>query len=152
MNIRFNLLFSSALLASTASAQFLATMEVKEPVPGICDDKHVYVLFASFTGQHEAKWEITKEQVEERLNAEVTWLKENPKFKLKKYESVSVVVNCKGVVVRVELDSKSKAFNEQVESVFNSLGACEAGTLNGIAVDSAVLWGIEVKKGKIILR
>lgn len=152
MNLRFALLLSCALLGRVTSAQLIATVEVTEPVPGICDNKHVYALLPYFTGQHEAKWEATKEQVQERLNAEVTWLKENPKFKLKKHESVSVWVNCKGVVVKVELDSKSEPFNEQVEAVFNSLGKCQPGTLDGIAVDSAVLWGIEVKKGKIILR
>ena len=129
MNIRYTLLLATALLASAASAQFVAIMEVKEPVPGICDDKHVYALFPGFKGQRPATWVITKEQVQERLNADVAWLKDNPKFKLTKHESVSVMVNCKGVVVKVELDSKSEAFNEEVEAVFNSLGACEVGTL-----------------------
>lgn len=48
----FFFLFFSFIL-SAANAQFVATMELKEKVPGICDMTKVYVLFAGFDGQNE---------------------------------------------------------------------------------------------------
>ena len=37
-----------------SSAQFVARMEVKEPIPGVCDAKEVYVMIPAFKGQQEA--------------------------------------------------------------------------------------------------
>jgi len=39
---------------STISGQFVAKMEVKEPIQGICDGNEVYALIPSFDGQVEA--------------------------------------------------------------------------------------------------
>jgi hypothetical protein len=134
-----------------APAQFVAIREMKEPVEGICDNAKVYALF-NFDGQQVQQCSMTKAEVEELLNSKVTYLRGDPKFKLKKHESVSTMVNCKGELVAVELDTKSAEFNQQVIDVFRTMGATwTAGTLNGKAVDSVDLWGIEVKKGRIVL-
>jgi hypothetical protein len=53
----------------------------------------------------------------------------------------------------VELDTKSAEFNQQVIEAFREMEATwTAGTLNGKPVDSVDLWGIEIKKGRIVLR
>jgi hypothetical protein len=149
--MRFSILLASLICLVPAYAQFVATVEVKEPVPGICNDKHVYALLNFLDGQKEHTCDTAKTRIEELLNERVTYLKENPKFKLKKYESVSTWVSCEGKLVKVDLDSKSPQFNEQVIAVFLSLSGWHVGTMGGKSVDSVRLWGIEVKKGRIVL-
>jgi hypothetical protein len=147
------LLIALILAASTTTnAQLVAIREMKVPVEGICDNAKVYAMLI-FDGQVPQKCSMTKQEVEDLLNREVTYLKANPKFKLKKHESFSTIVNCKGELVLVELDSKSAEFNQQVINTIETMGASwTAGTLNGKPVDSDELWGIEIKKGRIVLR
>ena len=45
---------SLSILWVVASAQFVAKMEVKEPIPGLCNDQEVYAIFPSFKGHEEA--------------------------------------------------------------------------------------------------
>jgi hypothetical protein len=135
-----------------ATAQLVAIREMTEPVEGICDNSKVYALF-NFKGQEVQQCSMTKSEVEELLNRTVTYVRDNPKFDLQKHESVSTMVNCKGELVAVELDTKSAEFNQQVIEAFREMEATwTAGTLNGKPVDSVDLWGIEIKKGRIVLR
>ncbi|HCZ35026.1 MAG TPA: hypothetical protein DHV26_03780, partial [Cytophagales bacterium] len=55
-------------------------MEVKEPIDGLCNDKEVYALLPMLKGQEEAVCPVTKEQILERLNNEVQFIKDNPKY------------------------------------------------------------------------
>lgn len=146
------LLLASLTLCYSTSAQVVAIREMKEPVEGGCDNSKVYAMLM-FEGQEMQKCSMTKQEVEELLNLQVPYVQNNPKFKLKKYESVSTMVNCKGELVLVELDTKSSEFNQQVCTVFQTMDATwTAGRLNGKGVDSVDLWGIEIKKGRIVLR
>jgi ArsR family metal-binding transcriptional regulator len=139
------------VFAFPLSAQIVAIREVKEPIPGVCDNAKVYAALI-FDGQVGQKCAMPKAEVEALLNSNVTYLQKNPKFKLKKYESVSTIVNCSGELVAVELDTKSPEFNEQVIKVFRELKTTwTSGTINGKPVDSADLWGIAIKKGRIVL-
>lgn len=136
---------------TTANAQLVAIREMKEPIDGVCDNAKVYAMLI-FDGQVPQKCSMTKQEVEDLLNHEVTYLKTNPKFKLKKHESFSTLVNCKGELVLVELNTKSAEFNQQVINAIRAMGATwTAGKLNGKTVDSVDLWGMEIKKGRIIL-
>jgi hypothetical protein len=133
----------------TASAQFVAKMEVKEDIPGICDKNEVYVLFSSFEGQDKAICPITKEDILKRLNSEIQFLKDNPKYKDK--GMIGLVVSCKGEVVKCKMDNKTKnpELDKQIEAVFNSLGEWKAGKLNGKNIDSSELFSFKIKKGVI---
>lgn len=147
------LIFLSLLLATyiSASAQLVAIREMKEPVEGVCDNTKVHAVLI-FDGQKQQQCSMTKAEIEELLNRNVTYMKTDPKFKLKKHESVSTLVNCKGELVLVELDTKSAEFNQQVCGTFRTMGATwTAGHINGKTVDSVELWGIEIKKGRIVL-
>ena len=64
-----------------ASAQLVAKMEVKEDIPGICDKNEVYALMPYFEGQVEALCPISETEIAKKLNAEVQFLKDNPKHK-----------------------------------------------------------------------
>ncbi|AWI25139.1 hypothetical protein [Flavobacterium pallidum] len=135
------------LLNLNASAQFLAKMEVKEDIPGICDKNEVYALFP-IEGQIEAVCPISDAEILERLNSEVQFIKDNPKYKGK--GMIGILINCKGEVVRCEMDNKTKnpQLDKEIEKVFNSLGEWKAGTLNNKNVDSNRLFSFTIKKGK----
>ncbi len=137
------------LVGISASAQFVAKMEVKEDIPGICDKDEVYALFPSFDGQDEAVCPISEEELLKRLNTEVPFLKENPKFKAK--GMMGLIINCKGDVIQCKMDNTTgnKELDKQIEAVFSSLGEWKAGKLDGKDVDSSVLYSFTVKKGKI---
>lgn len=136
---------------NSAFSQFVATVEVKDSIPGICNQKEVYSLFPGFTGQVEATCEQTNKQIEKKLNEEVKFLKDNPKHKDECM--ISIYVNCKGEMVKCEMDNKSKnpELDAQIEAVFKTLSGWKAGTLNGTAVDSMLIFSIKIKKGKITL-
>lgn len=132
-----------------ASAQFVATMEVKEPIEGICNAKEVYALFPMLDGQKEAICPVSEAEILKRLNSEVQFLLDNPKFKDK--GMIGLVINCKGEVVQCKMDNKTKntELDKQIEAVFNSLGNWKAGKLNGKKVDSSKLYSFKIKKGKV---
>lgn len=102
-----------------------------------------------FEGQIEAVCPITKEQILTRLNSEIQFLKDNPKYKTK--GMIGLLINCKGEVVQSEMDTKtkSKELDKQIEALFNSLGEWKAGKLDGQSVDSSRLFSFRIKKGKI---
>lgn len=132
---------------STASGQFVAKMEVKEPIDGTCDANEVYYLFSSFNGQEVAVCTFTKDEILTRLNSDVNFIKDNPKYKDK--GMIGLIINCKGEVVLCRMDNKTKStiLDGQIENVFKSLGDWKPGKLNGIQVDSSQLFSFKIKKG-----
>jgi len=138
-------------LSLCSYSQLVARAEIKEKIDGICNIKNVYSLFPMFGDQKEAICPVPDSIIEERLNKEVEFLKDKPDYKDK--GMVSIIINCKGEVVRCQIDNKSKSpvLDEQVVNVFKTLTSWKAGKLNGKDVDSLRLWSFEVKKGKITL-
>jgi hypothetical protein len=51
------------------------------------------------------------------------------------------------------MDNKTKSpeLDKQIEALFNSLTGWKAGTLNGKAVDSMLLFSFEIKKGQVVI-
>jgi hypothetical protein len=142
------LLFFLLLTAGlTISAQFVAKMEVKEDIPGICDKNEVYVLFPSFKGQIQAACPVPKDSILKRLNSEVQFLKANPNYNDK--GMIGLVINCKGEVVKCKMDNKTQntELDKQIEAVFNSLGSWKAGKLNKKEVDSSRLFSFKIENG-----
>ncbi len=134
---------------TAASAQFVATLELKEDIPGICNKKEVYALFPSLKGQKEAVCVMSKDDLLKKLNAEVKFIIDNPKHKDE--GMVNIILNCAGEVVKCEIDNKTKApeLDKQVVAVFKTLTFSAPGKLNGMNVDSSLLYSFKVKKGKI---
>lgn len=141
----------SMLLALSSSAQFVAKMEVKEDIPGLCDKKEVYVIFPMLKDQEEAVPPINEKKIEERLNEEVSFLKDNPKFNGK--GMIGVVINCDGKMVKCEMDNstKNEELDKQIEAVFATLTQWKPGVVSGRMVDTNVLFSFEIKKGKLSL-
>lgn len=145
------LILLMSVFYTTSFAQFVARMEVKEPIPGLCNDKEVYALLPSFKGQKEAVCPLSKEAIEERLNSEVQFLKDHSGYEDK--GMMGLVINCKGDVVRCKMDNKTKSpeLDQQIEAVFNSLGEWKAGKLNNRNVDTSKLFSFNIGKGKLAL-
>lgn len=132
--------------SSTISAQFVAVLEVTDPVEGVCDNSKIYALFSILEGQVEPAPPISKEEILNKLNKEVAYLKENPKSKYK--GMVGMIINCKGEVVKCEMENTDKSvLDKQIVAIFNSLGKWQAGILDGKDVDSNVLFSFKIKKG-----
>jgi len=137
------------LMGLTASAQFVARLEVTEDIPGVCDKDDVYVIFPSLDGQEKAVCPISEDEIVKRLNSEIDFLKTNTKYKGK--GMIGLIVNCKGEVVKCKMDNKTRSeeLDKQIEIVFNSLGDWKAGKLNGKDIDSSLLFSFKIKKGVI---
>ena len=139
-------------LSLLSYSQMVAKVEIKEKIDGICDVKNVYSLFPMFGDQKEAICSVPDSIIEERLNKEVEFLKDKPKYNDK--GMVSIIINCKGEVVQCKIDNETKSpiLDEQVVNVFKTLTSWKPGKLNDKDVDSMRLWSFEVKKGKIKLQ
>ena len=137
------------LAYNTASAQFVATVEIKEPIEGICNEKAVYALFP-MAGQVAAVCKTSDKEIEKLLN-EMPFLKANPKFKGE--GMMGIYINCNGDVVQCKIDNSTgnAELDAQIEAVFQKLVYWEVGTLNGKQVDSLRLFSFEIKKGKVTL-
>jgi hypothetical protein len=146
------LMFAISIIGMTASAQFVAKMEVKEDIQGICDKSEVYVLFPSFKGQKQAVCPVSDDEIVRRLNTEVAFLKDKPTYQDK--GMIGLVINCKGEVVKCKMDNKTQSpdLDKQIELVFNSLGTWKSGKLNGKAVDSSRLYSFEIINGVITIK
>ena len=136
----------------SSSAQFVARMEAKEPIPGVCNMKNIVVLFPTFKGQDPAIAPVDDKEIEKRLNAELKFLAENPKHSDKGI--IGLIVNCKGEVVQCKMDNKTKneELDKQIEQVFKSLGEWKAGKLNGKPVDTSNLFSFTITNGKLTLQ
>lgn len=149
VTMKFNLLFVFALFVSTSvSAQFVARMEVKEPIEGVCNQQEVYSLLP-MKGQVKAVCPLGKEEVLNKLSEGVVFLKEYPEHSDK--GMVNLIINCRGEVVKCEMDNKTKSseLDEQIVAVFKSLGDWKPGKLNGKKVDSSYLWSFTITEGQI---
>ena len=150
VNLMKNTFLTLLLLAisSISFGQFVATMEVKEDIPGLCNKNGVYALMSILDGQKVAVCPVSKSEILIRLNSEVLFLQDNPDYKDK--GMIGIIINCKGKVVKCEMDNNTKdaVLDKQIETVFNSLGNWKAGKLNGKKVDSIKLFSFKIRKGK----
>ncbi len=141
------LILLSSAFTMCVSAQLVAKMEVKEDIPGICDKNEVYALFPSFEGQIEAICPLSETEIANKLNTELQFLKDNPKYKDK--GMVSLIINCSGQVVqcRMGVETKSPELDYQILAVFNNLQNWKPGKLYEKEVDSSILYSFKIKKG-----
>lgn len=143
------LILFMGLYAGTAFSQLVARLELKENIEGICNSKEVYALFSGFKGQVNPVPPISKDEIKNKLQSEVSFIKDNPKFKGKLM--IHCLMNCKGEMVQCTVDNKSgnDELDKQVLAVFATLKQWTPGTLDGKAVDTSELFSIQVKKGVI---
>lgn len=137
------------IIAKLASAQFVAKMELKEPVKGLCSND-VYALLP-LGGQKMPVCLTSKDSIIKKLNAEVTYLKDSNSYEDK--GMVSIIINCKGEPVKCEIDNKTrhKELDEQIVSVFSTLTSWAPGKIKKNEVDCVQLWGFRIKNGQFTI-
>ena len=145
------LVFLTVLTCYISSAQFVARMEVKDKdtLNGVCDRRDIYTMFPMFKEQEEAVCSVSNKEIGKRLNDEVSYLKENTVKEDKGI--VSIIINCKGEVIRCATDNKTKSeeLDKQILAVFLTLKEWKPAKLNGKKVDSLRLFGFDIADGKI---
>ena len=124
-------------------------IQEEDPIEGVCNQNELYTLFDFFDGQEEAVCPVSEEEILQRLNSELTFLKDNPNHKDK--GSVALIINCKGELVRCKMSDSTKSIelDDQIIAVFNSLGEWKVGKLNRTDVDSSVSFYFKIKKGVV---
>jgi hypothetical protein len=143
---------SCATSNQTSFNNMVAKMEVKEPIKGVCDNSNVIAILPfPGNGQVKAKAPKSDEEITIELNSKVNFLKDKPDYEDK--GMVSLIVNCKGELVKCEIDNKTKSpeLDSQIVAVFAEMKIWTAGKLNNNSVDTVVLYSFTVKNGKISL-
>lgn len=140
-----------AIFAFNASSQIIATVQIKEPIEGICDNDKVYALYSGFTGQEVPKCSISVKEMQTILNEKLQFLKDNPSFKGN--GQVGVIINCEGEALNwnTSLSTKNETLDKELLEIFEQFSNWNAGRLNNETVDSFTLIRFEIKKGKIKL-
>lgn len=131
---------------------FVARMQVDEPIDGVCDNSNVLaILPLDNNGQVEAQPPKTEEELTKDLNSKVSFLKDKPDYEDE--GMVSLIINCKGEMVRCEIDNETKSpeLDSQIVAVFSELKKWTAGKLHDKSVDTIVLYSFKIKNGKIDL-
>jgi len=150
--ITLGIMSSCATSKNSSVNNMIARMEVKEPIKGVCDNANVIaILPIPGNGQVKAQAPKTDEEITVELNSKVTFLKDKPKYEDK--GMVSLIVNCKGEMVRCKIDNKTKSpeLDSQIVAVFAKLKTWTPGKINGKSVDTVVLYSFTIKDGKITL-
>ncbi|MFN3529075.1 MAG: hypothetical protein ACK417_04040 [Bacteroidia bacterium] len=103
-------------------------------------------------GQEKAVPPLTKAEISEALTSQVNFIKEHPDFEAE--GMVTLLVNCKGELVRCAIDNKtqSQELDSEVVAVFATLKNWKPATWYNKAVDSVVHFRFQVKDGKINLK
>ncbi len=156
------LLFSAILIVTSASilscasskpknfSNFVARMEVKEPIQGVCDNSNVIVILPfPNNGQEKAQCPKSKEDLIKELNDKAEYLKSNPNYN--DSASLTVIINCEGDMVRCQLDRKTQKpeIDQQIISVFQNLKKWVPGKINKKPIDTVELYSIKIKNGII---
>lgn len=127
-------------------------MQVDEPISGVCDNSNVIaVLPIPGNGQLEAIGSLSDEQIQKKLNEEVTFLADKPGYRDK--GMVRLIISCRGQLVQCVIDNKTQypELDQQIVAVFSQLDEWQAGSINGRSVDTVKLYSFEIKNGIITL-
>lgn len=159
MKATLKLLFIALAVSATFNScytskpsSFIATMEIKDDVPGLCDKEKVLVMFPMLDEQQvEAKCPLSNEEIEKKLNA-VDFLKDNDE--LNDEGMLNIIINCSGRLVKVEMDKKttSTELDDQIVAEFKKLKTWTPATYYGTKVDNAQLISFEIKEGTLTLK
>ena len=124
-------------------------MQIKDKIEGLCDIKNVYV-FLMQEGQENAVPPISGKQIEDKLNGNVTYLRDSVNYN--DNGTLSIITNCKGFVVKCDMDKLTKypELDTYIKVVFMTLGQWIPAKLRGKDVDTLRLWSFKIVNGKIL--
>lgn len=152
MVLGFAIISSCSTTKNTGVSNMVATMQVTEPIPGVCNNSRVIAILPfPGNGQIKAQAPLTNQEIEEQLNSNVNFFHDKSDYNDK--GMVNLIVNCKGQMVRCKIDNKTKSptLDEQIVAVFSILEKWKPGTINGESVDTSVLYSFKIENGIISL-
>lgn len=138
----------SSTKAPSSMGNMIARMEVKEPIEGVCDNNNVIaILPIPGNGQLKAKAPKTNGELTKELNSKVSFLTNNANYNDK--GMVNLIINCKGELVRCQIDNKTKdpELDSQIVAVFAEMKTWTAGSVNSKPVDTSVLYSFKITDG-----
>lgn len=150
--VALGFLFSCKTSQNSSMGNMIATLQVDEPIPGVCDNSQVIAILPfPGNGQIKAQAPLSDEELTVKLNEEVDFLKGKTDYNDK--GMVNLIVNCEGEMVRCQIDNKTQSpeLDQQIVDVFSKMVAWKAGTVNGKSVDTSVLYSFEITNGVISL-
>lgn len=145
-------LLIAACSTSSSMGNFVATMQIDEAIPGLCDKSKVYCMLPlKGNGQIKAKAPLSAEALTKKLNSEVNFL--NGKSDYEAEGIVNFIISCKGKMLRCKIDNKTESpeLDAEIVAVFNTMKKWRAGSLHGRPVDTSVLYSFKIKDGVISL-
>lgn len=145
-------LFACSTTKKSSTGNMIATMQVDEPIPGVCDNSNVIAILPfPGNGQIKAQAPLTDEEITNKLNKEVDFLKGKSNYNDK--GMINLIVNCEGKMVRCQIDNKTQSpeLDQQIVDVFSKMVDWKAGTVNEKRVDTSVLYSFEIVNGNISL-
>ena len=150
--ITIGIISSCAPSKKSSMTNIVARMEVTEPIKGVCDNANVIAILPfPGNGQVKALAPKTKEELTIELNSKVDFLKDKSDYE--DTGMVNLIVNCRGELVRCQIDNKTKSpeLDSQIVAVFAEMKVWTAGKINNTAVDTVVLYSFTITNGKITL-
>ncbi|RYG02367.1 MAG: hypothetical protein EOO02_10715 [Chitinophagaceae bacterium] len=150
--IKTTILLAHLLTSLSSYSQFVARVDIKEKIEGICDANNVIVVIPMYKGQTKAVCAVADSTIVRRLNTEVEYLKD------KKDDNdqgiVRILINCKGQVVKCDTDKKTKdpILDEQILAVFKTVTFTKPAKLKKANIDSLVFWSFEIANGVIRMK
>ncbi|WP_294670668.1 hypothetical protein [uncultured Fluviicola sp.] len=126
---------------------------LKKVVPGMCvPSKQVLELYGGNPDEVEPKCMIDKEELTERLNSDLSFLKNHPEFKGR--GMISIVINCEGKVIGWSevVKSKNRELNDEILAYLMKQDfEWEAGKYKEEKIDSIYSFSYQIVRGKLRL-
>jgi hypothetical protein len=140
----------TVISVTSIKGQIIATIQMDKPVEGICDNNKVYALFSAFKDQSEAVCPLSKEEILKKVNENVTFIQADKKYK--DNCGVRFLINCKGEVVRFEVNNHTKLeeLGAHLDKALRPVTGWKPGKLHDTDVDSEFTFLFKVKKGQIV--
>ncbi|MCB0399808.1 MAG: hypothetical protein KDD26_09350 [Winogradskyella sp.] len=116
---------------------------------GICNPENVEARFSIFTYTSQTKFKIKK--IENELNSRLKLL--TTYLNLSEDRMINIVLNCKGDVLKSEIDAKKIDHNikNEIENTFKMLTIWKKRKYNG-GTDSSILISFKIENGMISLK